>query len=96
MHSTRNVHPQRSRPEFDIHVIPGMSGLSQEFDLALLAQCNDSIMSVGTFGWWGAWLAGGDVIYFNQPIENGSNIGIHKFWVNKDFFWPTWIGMDDM
>ena len=91
-HSTRNLHPQRSSPEYGIHFSPG---LSREFDLALLAECNDSIMSVGTFGWWGGWLAGGDVIYFNHPIANRSNIGINRLWVNEDFFWPTWIGMDD-
>lgn len=33
-------------------------------DLALLARCQHTIISVGTFGWWAAFLAGGDATYF--------------------------------
>ena len=32
------------------------------FDLCLLASCNHSIHTYGTFGMWGSLLAGGDVI----------------------------------
>ena len=85
-----NQDSQLASPAYGIHFSPG---LSPEFDLALLAQCNHSIMTLGTFGWWGAWLAGGDVIYFNHSMKEGSRIG--KVWINEDFFWPTWIGMDD-
>ena len=69
------------------------AGKSAEWDMALLAQCNHSIMTVGTFGWWGAWLAGGETIYFNHPAREGSPY--YRRFSNKDFFWPTWIGMDD-
>ncbi|XP_066984725.1 galactoside alpha-(1,2)-fucosyltransferase 2-like [Macrobrachium rosenbergii] len=34
-----------------------------EEDLALLAQCSHSIMTVGSFGFWGSYLAGGEVVY---------------------------------
>ena len=69
------------------------TGKSAEWDMALLAQCNHSIMTVGTFGWWGAWFAGGETIYFNHPARESSSY--YKRFSNKDFFWPTWIGMDD-
>ena len=32
--------------------------------MALLASCHHVIMTVGTYGWWGAYLAGGDVVYY--------------------------------
>ena len=69
------------------------SGKSAEWDMALLAQCNHSIVTVGTFGWWGAWFAGGETIYFNHPFSNGSRLG--KKFINENYFWPTWIGMGD-
>ncbi|KAF0302590.1 Galactoside 2-alpha-L-fucosyltransferase 1 [Amphibalanus amphitrite] len=31
-------------------------------DLALLAACNHSVVTHGTFGFWGAFLAGGEVV----------------------------------
>ncbi|XP_064476059.1 galactoside alpha-(1,2)-fucosyltransferase 2-like [Ornithodoros turicata] len=32
-------------------------------DLALLAHCNHTIMTYGTFGYWAGYLAGGEVVY---------------------------------
>ena len=75
--------------KYDIHFSPGKSA---EWDMALLAQCNHSIVTVGTYGWWGAWFAGGETIYFNHPFKKGSRDG--TFFAD-DYFWPTWIGMDD-
>ena len=44
-------------------VIAGSSGAgSAGRDLALLAQCNHTVMTHGTFGFWAAYLARGDVI----------------------------------
>ena len=40
-------------------------------DLALLANCNHTIMSFGTFGMWGAMLAGGNVVLPSQILEVG-------------------------
>ena len=75
---------------FTIHFSPGASA---EWDMTLLAQCNHSIMSVGTFGWWGAWFAGGETIYFNHSAREGT--AMHQNFRPENFFWPTWIGMDD-
>eukprot|EP01067_Filipodium_phascolosomae_P002727 Filipodium_phascolosomae@DN2478_c0_g1_i1.p1 len=33
-----------------------------EVDLAILANCDHTILTVGTFGWWAAWLANADWI----------------------------------
>lgn len=76
--------------KYSVHFSPSYS---PEFDLALLAQCNHTIMTVGTFGWWGGWLAGGEVTYFNNPIRKGSPLS-YSFTAN-DYFWPTWIGIGD-
>nr|XP_026261991.1 ras-interacting protein 1 [Urocitellus parryii] len=35
-------------------------------DLALLTQCNHTTVTVGTFGFWAAYLAGGDTAYFTN------------------------------
>lgn len=60
-------------------------------DLLTLASCDHVIMSVGTFGWWAGWLAGGDVVYYNHPYRPKSTL-----WNStkmEDFFPPGWIPM---
>jgi galactoside 2-L-fucosyltransferase 1/2 len=69
---------------------------SPSIDMAIMASCDHFIVSVGTFGWWCAWLGahqrGGDVIFYDKefvmdhPINRG-NV------VKADYFPPTWIGM---
>ncbi|RUS74780.1 hypothetical protein EGW08_017447 [Elysia chlorotica] len=64
---------------------------SAETHLALLASCDHVIMSVGTFGWWGAWLAGGKVVYYkNYPAPNSP---LAKGFNRSDFFLPSWVGL---
>lgn len=62
-----------------------------EIDIAVLAECDHTIMTVGTFGWWGAWLAGGNVTYYKNPAAKGS------WWDKKisivDHFPLDWIGL---
>ena len=76
--------------KYDVHFSLGKSA---EWDMALLAQCNHSIVTVGTYGWWGSWFAGGETIYFNRPFKKGS-FRDGRF-IDQDYFWPTWVGMDD-
>jgi len=60
-------------------------------DLAILAHCNHTIMSVGSFGWWAAWLASGTVIYYADWPRPFSQLEYH---VNKDDYFPKhWIPM---
>jgi galactoside 2-L-fucosyltransferase 1/2 len=60
-------------------------------DLAILSLCDDVIMSVGTFGWWGAWLAQGEVIYYTNWFTPGSYMARQQN--GEDYFPRSWIGM---
>lgn len=57
--------------------------------LGFLALCDHVIMTVGTFGWWAAFLSGGHVVYFEGFPQNGSEIanGFNR----KDYFLPHWV-----
>ena len=66
---------------------------SAAVDLALLSSCQHIIISVGTYGWWSAWLAGGSVVYFDNFISKSSNI--FSEFKSTDFYPPSWIPMGD-
>ena len=61
------------------------------FDFVLLSQCDHSIMTVGTFGWWSSWLSNGTVVYYDYQNKPGSYF--ERRLRNDDFFPPTWIPM---
>lgn len=61
-------------------------------DLALMSMCDHVIMTGGTFGWWGSWLAGGKVIYLKDWPMPGSWLDLYGM-VKEDFFLPGWIGL---
>ncbi|XP_041347234.1 galactoside alpha-(1,2)-fucosyltransferase 2-like [Gigantopelta aegis] len=62
-------------------------------DIAVLANCQHSIISTGTYGWWAAWLAGGETIYYsNFPAKN---TWLRSQYKKEDYFPPSWIGMGD-
>jgi len=64
---------------------------SPEVDLAILAQCSHTIMSVGSFGWWAAWLANGTTIYYGDWPRPFSKLEYH---VNREDYFPKrWIPM---
>ena len=84
----------QAQPEFS-----GMHTLMSEdpsFDMAVIAACKHKILSIGTFGWWGAYL--GDtgnnrtsaiiypVLQMAWPKASGFN--------NSDYFPPHWTGID--
>lgn len=48
---------------------------SPALDLAILASCNHSIFDYGTFGGWGALLAGGETIYYDLPQHFTAALG---------------------
>jgi len=60
-------------------------------NLALLAACDHSIITVGTFGWWGGYLAGGVTVYYKDFPLPGSMID--KVFRSEDYYPPGWIGM---
>ena len=66
-------------------------GRSGHVDLAILSRCDHVIISVGSFGWWGAWLANGTTIYYANWPKSGSQLDrcVNKY----DYFPPRWIAM---
>ncbi|XP_064596554.1 galactoside alpha-(1,2)-fucosyltransferase 2-like [Liolophura sinensis] len=65
--------------------------LNPEVDLAILSLCNHTIITSGSFGWWGAWLAGGDVVYYRNFPAPGS--WLDSTCVRPDYFPKSWIGL---
>ena len=61
-------------------------------DLALMSMCDHMIISGGTFGFWGAWLAGGKVIYPKDWPRPGSWLDRYGMIID-DFWLPDWIGI---
>ena len=58
----------RSQPLFDGMTI--RAGAPAEEDMAILAACRHMIMSIGTFGWWAAYLRSfdGETFYYAEPF----------------------------
>ena len=84
------LQPHALNYTYSVHFSPGKS---PQWDLTLLTQLNHTIISVGSFGWWGGWLAGGEVVYFNNSVRKGSDL--EKGYKAEDYFWPTWTGLGD-
>ena len=63
-------------------------------DMAILSLCNHTVMSTGTFGWWGAWLAGGTVVYCSDYPRPGSYVANNALF-REDFYPPSWIGLSN-
>ncbi|XP_037372827.1 galactoside alpha-(1,2)-fucosyltransferase 1 [Talpa occidentalis] len=61
-------------------------------DFALLTQCNHTIMTIGTFGFWAAYLAGGDTVYLaNFTLPTSEFLKIFK---PEAAFLPEWVGIN--
>ncbi|XP_069492420.1 galactoside alpha-(1,2)-fucosyltransferase 2-like [Ambystoma mexicanum] len=60
-------------------------------DFALLAHCNHTIMTMGTFGHWIAYLAGGETIYLtNFTLPDSPYLKLFRY---EASFLPEWIGI---
>ncbi|XP_065427100.1 galactoside alpha-(1,2)-fucosyltransferase 2-like isoform X2 [Chrysemys picta bellii] len=61
-------------------------------DFALLAHCNHTIMTIGTFGIWAGYLVGGETIYLaNYTLPDSPFLKLFK---PAAAFLPEWIGID--
>ncbi|ELT96920.1 hypothetical protein CAPTEDRAFT_203292 [Capitella teleta] len=62
-------------------------------DLALLANCQHSIISSGTFSWWAGWLANGTTIYYEDYPMKGSSLseGLNR----SEYYYKDWIPLGD-
>ena len=61
-------------------------------DLAILANCDHVIVSLGTFGWWSGLLSGGEVVYNGNEFDMKHKINKGKV-VKQDHYPPEWIEM---
>ncbi|XP_063597384.1 galactoside alpha-(1,2)-fucosyltransferase 2-like [Penaeus indicus] len=57
----------RLKSEKDVYYAPGKS---PSFDMALLSSCNHSIVTMGSFGFWTGYLAGGEVVYPDVKLHS--------------------------
>lgn len=70
-------------------VVPGRS---PEEDMALLHLMDYVIISVGSFGWWGAFLSPAkEVIHYDQWPRPNSTLSLAL--LRDDYFLPHWTGM---
>ena len=74
-----------------------LSSSDPAFDMAVISECRHKILSIGTFGWWGAFLGGGGrhnasvaVIYPVLQMEGRLAEGFRR----EDYFPQHWIGID--
>ena len=78
-----------SKKEEVVVEVAHSDGHDAGFDLGLLSLCDGVIMSTGTYGWWGAWLANKTTIYYSNWPRAGSYLsGLVK---RTDYFPPNWI-----
>lgn len=61
-------------------------------DMALMVSCDHVIITSGSFGWWGAWLSGGRVVYFKGFPRKGSPLARET--ELKDYYPVEWVGLD--
>jgi galactoside 2-L-fucosyltransferase 1/2 len=62
-------------------------------DLAILSHCDHMILTVGTFGWWGAWLGMAENVVYNQDaivLDHATNRGQIRL---EDYYPPMWTGI---
>ncbi|XP_060064994.1 galactoside alpha-(1,2)-fucosyltransferase 2-like [Ylistrum balloti] len=69
-------------------------GNTPETDMALLTMTNHTIMTVGTFGWWSAFLTNGTTLYYKHPFVPDSAFSKQFNGDISEHFYPGWIGMD--
>ena len=60
------------------------------FDMAVISACKHAIISIGTFGWWGAFLGNGTVIYPLPQMTDVWKDGFH----NDDYFPRHWVPIE--
>ncbi len=58
-------------------------------DLAILSICQHTIVTAGTFGWWAAFLAGGDTLHDNKYLSNIT--GTDNNCAKEDYYLPSFL-----
>ena len=62
-------------------------------DMAILSLCNHTIITSGTFSWWGGWLSGGTVVYLKDFPKHGSDL--ERYMLPQDYYYSGWIGQSN-
>ena len=62
-------------------------------DLAIMTLCHHTVITSGTFGWWGGWLSGGDVVYWTGFPKPGSK-NEKDILFRGEYYPPNWTGLD--
>jgi galactoside 2-L-fucosyltransferase 1/2 len=70
------------------------TGLNVSQDVAVLTSCNHTITTMGSFGWWMAYLANGHTVYFSKypPFVNPIR-GKPIMTIDSDVNLPSWVGL---
>ena len=71
-----------------------IEGHSAEIDMCIIAHCNHTVMTVGTFGWFSAFLAGGVTVYYKHIARERSKLRSEFPADYREYFYPGWIGME--
>ena len=72
-----------------------------DIDMATLAACDHAVLSVGTFGWWSAFLGahkrGGDVVFYYGEFNMDADWWLtHNSTVTiADYYPPHWIAVNE-
>ncbi|XP_053122390.1 galactoside alpha-(1,2)-fucosyltransferase 2 [Hemicordylus capensis] len=75
----------------DVHFAGDGRESSPGRDFALIAHCNHTIMTIGTFGIWAGYLAGGETVYLaNYTLPNSPFLKVFR---PSAAFLPEWIGI---
>lgn len=67
-------------------------------EMAILSKCHGMILSIGTFGWWAAYLNDNTdnatkIMYWNQVFDM-NHIKHKNLLTLDDYYPPNWIGID--
>jgi len=61
-------------------------------DMTVLSQCKHIVITVGSFGWWGGWLAtNSTVVYYNDWPRKGSRLD--RTTSRSDYYPTAWISL---
>jgi len=67
-------------------------GHSAGTDLAILAACNHTVITAGTFSWWAAWFVDGITTYYAGFPRPGSSLSNRSHL--DEYYPPNWIGIN--
>lgn len=73
---------------------PGLKDYGQQlslYEMMLRSRCNHSIITAGTYSWWGGWLAGGVTVYDKTHPPPDSPVG--RTCDRGDYYPPDWIAL---